>query len=103
MDAIIASLTQAAPVGVGGLLLVLFALLLKRESEASRRHSEEMTRVQKSHDDELAELRAEIKSLRQQVDELQKRLDDERELRRAAEDSARTQRMHPRRQSPWPA
>jgi Skp family chaperone for outer membrane proteins len=115
VDAVITSLISAAPLGVGGSLLVLIALLLRREAqdrsdyrtqvaELAARHAAELTRITAAHDAELAELREEIKGLRKQVDDLNTKLDAERDRRRAAEDSAmgqlgRLQQGKP----PWPS
>lgn len=101
MDAVITTLIGAAPqLGVGGILLTLLALLMRRESqdradhrteiaELATRHSTELKRIHESHDAELADLRADIKALREKRDTLNQRLDDERTRRRAAEDSMR--------------
>lgn len=101
MDAVLTTLIGAAPqLGVGGILLTLLALLMRRESqdradyrtqiaELSSRHADELRRINESHDAELAELRVEIKGLRVQLDEVNRKLDEERGLRRAAEDSMR--------------
>lgn len=101
MDAVITTLIGAAPqLGVGGILLTLLALLMRRESqdradyrtqiaELATRHADELKRINVSHDEELAELRTEIKQLRAEIHELNQKLDDERALRRAAEDSMR--------------
>lgn len=114
MDAVITSLISAAPLGVGGVLLVIIGLLLKREAQdradyrtqvaaLSERHAAELTRITTAHDAELAELREEIKGLRQKVDDLNTKLDAERDRRRAAEDSAMGQ-LSRRDQGipPWP-
>ena len=101
MDAVLTSLIQAAPqLGVGGVLLTLLALLMRRESqdradyrtqiaELATRHAAELARINTSHDEELVELRKEIAGLRQQLDEMNTKLDDERKRRREAEDSMR--------------
>lgn len=62
-----------------------YAADLERLTKA---HDAEWVRVTKAHDDELGELRVEIRQLRQQVDELNRKLDDERAARRAAQDDA---------------
>jgi septal ring factor EnvC (AmiA/AmiB activator) len=114
VDAVITSLIGAAPLGVGGILLVLFGLLLRREAqdrsdyrtqiaELAKRHAAELARITTAHDAELAELREEIKGLRQQVDDLNQKLDAERDRRRAAEDSAMGQLgRHQQGNPPWP-
>ena len=100
MDAVLTTLIGAAPqLGAAGGALVFFGLLLRwsmqdrtdyraQLTEQATRHSEELRRINEAHDAELAELRAEIKGLRLQLDEMNTKLDDERARRRAAEDSA---------------
>lgn len=90
MDAVLTTLIGAAPqLGVAGVLLTLLALLMRRESQDRADYRTELTRINGSHDEELSELRAEIKGLREQLDELNQKLDEERARRRAAEDSMR--------------
>jgi Skp family chaperone for outer membrane proteins len=101
VDAVLTTLIGAAPqLGVGGILLTLLALLMRRESqdradyrtqiaELATRHADELRRINEAHDVELHELRGEIKGLREKLDELNTKLDDERARRRAAEDSMR--------------
>lgn len=108
MDAVLTTLIGAAPqLGVGGILLTLLALLMRRESqdradyraqiaELTKRHADELARINGDHDSELTELRKEIQGLRTQLDEVNRKLDDERERRRAAEDN-RTMGQHHRR------
>lgn len=97
MDAFLGSILTSIPqLGVGGGLAVVLVLLLRREAQANNRHASELARINSSHDQELAELRVEIAGLRTQVDEVNRKLDDERTRRRAAEDAA----PHRRRQAP---
>ena len=98
MDSVLTTLVGAAPqLGVSGVLLVLLVLLLRREAadradyrtavaEVSTRHAGELKRINADHDTELAELRKEIAGLRSQLDEVNRKLDEERARRRAAED-----------------
>lgn len=98
MDAIIMALIAAAPqLGVGGVLLALLGLSLKWQAQErgdtrtstaalSVRHDNELRRLMGAHDAELADLRGEIKGLREQLSDVNRKLDDERERRRAAED-----------------
>ncbi len=116
MDAVLTTLIGAAPqLGVAGILLALLGLVIRREGQDrtdSRatiaalvsRHDGELARISTAHDAELAELRTEIAGLRRQLDEVNAKLDAERERRRAAEDSAMS-RLDQRRQEggPWPA
>ena len=88
MDAVFTAALQSAPqLGIGGIAAWIVVLLLKRESSSEDRHTIELRRVNDAHDAELAELRADIASLRKQVDDLQLKLDLEREERRKAEDA----------------
>jgi len=99
VDAVLTSLIGAAPqLGVAGVLLTLLALLMRREAqdradyrtqiaELSTRHAAELARINTDHDAELAELRKEIQGLRTQLDEMNRKLDEERAKRRAAEDT----------------
>lgn len=115
MDGVITSLIGAAPqLGVAGILLALLGLVIRwgsqersdnraEVSELASRHATELTRINGSHDEELAELRREIAGLRAQLDEMNTKLDQERDRRRAAEDSAMGQ-LQRRQQGdpPWP-
>ncbi len=93
MDAIITSILGAAPqLGVGGVLLAIMGLLLRRETQDRADYRAEIARLNADHDTELADLRKEITNLRRQVGDLNTRLDKERELRRAAEDAERGRR-----------
>jgi Skp family chaperone for outer membrane proteins len=99
VDAVITTLIGAAPqLGVAGVLLTLLALLMRRESqdradyrtqvaELATRHAAELARINGDHDTELAELRKEIQGLRTQLDDMNRKLDEERAKRRAAEDT----------------
>jgi hypothetical protein len=88
VDAVLTTLIGAAPqLGGAGVLLLIIGLLLRRESQDRADYRTELTRLSAAHDQELVELRAEIKGLREQVDELNSRLDQERAKRRAAEDN----------------
>ncbi len=117
MDAVLTTLIGAAPqLGVAGILLALLGLVIRREgqdradyraqiAETVARHAGELTRINSSHDAELAELRKEIAGLRAQLAEVNAKLDAERDRRRAAEDSAMS-RLDQRRQEgggTWPA
>lgn len=118
MDALIASLSTAAPLGVGGILLALLGLLMRRETqdradyraqiaESTARYAGELARINAAHDAELAELRVEIAGLRAQLAEVNAKLDAERDRRRAAEDRrpgedpAINQVDQQRGESPW--
>lgn len=85
IDAVLGALPQA---GVGGIFVAMLFLMFKRESTAQERFTAEYARINAAHDEELAELREEIRALRERIEELQLKLDIEREERRKAEDAA---------------
>lgn len=85
VDALLGALPSA---GVGGIVLWLLVLLLKREASSQERFSAEYARINEAHNEELRELRDEISALRAQIDDLQLKLDIEREERRKAQDEA---------------
>lgn len=87
MDAVLTAVTQSLPqLGIGGIVVWVLLLLLRRESSTEERHSAEIARINKAHDEELAELREDVKQLRSQVDQGHADLDAERKLRRQVED-----------------
>jgi Skp family chaperone for outer membrane proteins len=88
VDAVLTTLIGAAPqLGGAGVLLLIIGLLLRREAQDRADYRAELTRINTAHDGELAELRAEIVGLRTQLDEVNRKLDEERARRRAAEDN----------------
>ena len=102
MDGVVTTLIGAAPqLGIAGVLLVLLALLLRREAadrvdyragltDLTTRHATELARINTDHDTELGELRKEITGLRAQLEEVNRKLDVERDRRRAVEDARRS-------------
>lgn len=98
MDVLVTALIGAAPqLGVAGVLLVLLGMVIRREgqdrsdhratiTELVTRHAAELARINSAHDAELAELRTEIAGLRVQLSEVNRKLDAERDRRRALED-----------------
>lgn len=89
MDSVISALIGAAPqLGGAGVLVLVLGLLIRREAQTNERHASELARVNGAHDSELQELRVEITALREQVAELNRKVDEERGARRAAEDRA---------------
>lgn len=88
MDAVLTTLIGAAPqLGGAGVLLLIIGLLLRREAQDRADYRTELTRINAAHDAELAEKHGEIKGLREQLDDVNRKLDDERAKRRAAEDN----------------
>jgi peptidoglycan hydrolase CwlO-like protein len=87
LDAVLTAVLQSTPqLGIGGVLVVVIVLLLRREVSTEDRHASELRRVNEAHDAELRELRDDIQALRKQIGELQAAIDREREERRRAED-----------------
>lgn len=89
MDSVISALAAAAPqLGQLGVLVVVLGLLIRREGQTNDRHATELQRVNTARDAELTNLRQQVTALRGQLDELNRKLDEERAARRRAEDSA---------------
>lgn len=87
MDAVLTAVMQSLPqVGVASGLVVVMVLLLRRESSTEERHTAELKRINDLHDAELAEMRADIKELRELLDGVNRALDEERGRRRQIED-----------------
>jgi Skp family chaperone for outer membrane proteins len=87
LDAVLTAVVQSLPqTGVAGVLLFVAVLLLRREASTEDRHAAELKRINEAHDAELAEMRADIKELREAQDKLNRVLDEERKLRRQIED-----------------
>ncbi|MDQ0377954.1 hypothetical protein [Amycolatopsis thermophila] len=83
--------------GGAGILLVIIAVLTRLWLTGEKRHADEINRMREAHaaefarindahDAELAEVKADVAELREKYDALDKRFDDERELRRRTED-----------------
>lgn len=100
MDAVLSAfITKLPELGLAGLaLLLLLATWRKADAdradyrtalkEAEERHAAELTRVNRAHDEELAEVYRTKEALRQRIDDLNTMVDLEREARRQAEDRA---------------
>lgn len=74
--------------GAGAVVTGIIGWMARLLVIADRRNTAELKRVNDAHDEEMAELKADLAELRSKVDYLEERLDEERELRRAAEDRA---------------
>ncbi len=74
--------------GAGAVVTLIIGWMARLLVIADRRNTAELTRVNAAHDEEMAELKADLAELRSKVDTLEERLDEERALRRAAEDRA---------------
>lgn len=89
-----AAIVSAIPtVGPYGILILIIVYLMKLLLSADGRHSAELKRVNEAHDAELSELRSDIAQLRQDMDELHKAIEDERQLRFVAEEEAHKLRL----------
>lgn len=82
-------------IGGATILLVIIGVLGRLWLGAEGRHLAELTRVNKIHDEELAErkqdiagLKADLAELRGRIDELTKQVETERKARHRAEDAA---------------
>jgi septal ring factor EnvC (AmiA/AmiB activator) len=100
------ALVSAGPqLGVGGVVVALLVLVLRHAAAdrtdyraalvaAEQRHADELDRVRRQHDDEIAELHHRLDAQQTQLDELNRSLDEERRRRWRAEDiAARARRV----------
>lgn len=93
MDTILPAVLQYAPSwGVGGLLVVIIVILIRRESRVEaahaaaldrqdRLHAAAIERLNRDHDAELSELNVKIRDLRRDIDALDRQLSLERTAR----------------------
>lgn len=100
MDAVLSALVTKLPeLGIAGLALWLLLAAWRNAASdradyrdalkaAEERHAAELARVNREHDDELAEVDKVKDTLRRRVDDLNTMVDLEREARRQAEDRA---------------
>lgn len=90
MDALLTAVLQSAPSwGVGGLLITYIVILIRREArvdethatslqQQAQLHTAELERINRAHDEEIAELTQKIKDLRADVNELDAQLSEDR-------------------------
>lgn len=87
-----AEILSAAPAlvgaGSGGLLLLAFMYLVKANRDDRHQHRETVAALRAEHRQEVEGLDAKLDRLGKRLDELQRLVDDEREMRRAAQDRA---------------
>lgn len=97
MDALISATLGSLPqLGGAGLLVFLVLLILRREGQ-------ELAREREAHRRELDERDEEIEALRARLAEAQAEIDEQRRMRRLAEDwAARMARMMPSEAPTWP-
>lgn len=88
MGEILGAVPGLAGAGAGGLLLLLVMYLVKANRDDRGQHRETVTALRAEHATQVKDLQDRIDRLDKKVDELQRLVDDERELRRAAEDRA---------------
>jgi len=93
VDTILPAVLQYAPSwGVGGLLVVIIVILIRRESRVEaahaaaldrqdRLHAAAIERLNRDHDAELSELNVKIRDLRRDIDALDRQLSLERAAR----------------------
>ena len=88
MDGLLTAALSSLPQLSGAGLLVLFVILLLR------REGQELARERSAHDAELAEKDAEIAAQRARAQAAEQMIDDERKLRRMAEDISSKMSRH---------
>lgn len=97
MEGLIGALGQLGPIGLALIILVIMWALNRQSSKTYREqldaYKAEITRLNEDHDEELAELKTEIRSLREEIKGLRGEMEVERNARRAAEELAHNLRM----------
>jgi hypothetical protein len=97
VEGLIGALGQLGPIGLALIILVIMWALNRQSSKTYREQLDayklEIARLNAAHDEELAELRTEMRSLRDDIKVLRAELEAERFARRAAEELAHTLRM----------
>lgn len=88
MSEILTAAPGLAGAGAGGLLLLLVMYLVKANRDDRIQHRETVAALTAEHRQEDADVEAKIARLEKRIDELQRLVDDERDLRRAAQDRA---------------
>lgn len=90
MDALVTAVLQSAPSwGVGGLLITYIVILIRREARVDENHiaamnhqaqlhASELERINRAHDEEIAELNQKIKDLRADLNDLDHQLSTDR-------------------------
>lgn len=93
MDTILPTVLPYVPSwGVGGLLVIIIVILIRREARVEtahaaaldrqdRLHAASVERLNRDHDDELTELNVKIRDLRRDIDALDRQLSLERAAR----------------------
>lgn len=80
MNAVLLAIGQSLPeMGAFGLFVTIILLLLRRESATEARHTSEMQRQAKIHDEEIAEIQNRNKELRKDIADLDIKLRNYRE------------------------
>lgn len=97
MEGLIGALGQLGPIGLALIILVIMWALNRQSSKTYREQLDayklEIKRLNDAHDEELTELRTEMRSLRNDIKELREELKVSDEKRRAAEELAHNLRM----------
>lgn len=87
VDAVLTAAFQSAPqLGAIGGFVWLVLLLLRRESSSEDRHAAEMARIKAHHEADLKRVKDDLAESDKGLDELNKKYDDERKLRRELEE-----------------
>ena len=80
MDAVLLAVGQSLPeMGAFGLFVTIILLLLRRESATEARHTSEMQRQAKIHDEEIAEFQKRNRQLQKDISDLDTKLRNYRE------------------------
>ena len=80
-------ITATPQLGQLGVLVLVLGLLLRREHQSNERHAAELLRVNEARNNELRQLRDQVTELQTRLDEVNRKLDEERAARRRAEDA----------------
>lgn len=90
----VSTLAGAAPTAIPiGILLTIMGWLWKMLAQSEKRNGEYIDRINEDYNRDLQELRDEIKELKSQIHSLTQKLDEERELRRQAQEEAHRTRL----------
>lgn len=97
MENLIGALGQLGPIGIALIVLVVM-WFLNRQTAAQYKdrlqsYADEINRLNAAHDEELGELKTEIKALREDIRIVRSEMETERTARRDAEEEAHRLKM----------
>ena len=97
MENLIGALGQLGPIGIALIVLVVMWFLNRQTSTLYKKqlksYADEIDRLNASHDEELTELKTEIKALREDIRAVRAEMEIERTARRRAEEEAHQLKM----------